>query len=148
MFVINCVYLTFKQIYSTISVTIHYILSILHLFSINFLLFYLYILAKIGQVWKTILRCIFLSKTHHNFIQSNIYTLKNFLFGVLGFWGFQGRHGSEKTLWESEIQLQVAVENFPEVLRPCSGYLKHSSTSYLYARKKIRVRRRTNPEKT
>ena len=32
--------------------------------------------------------------------------------------------------------LQVAVENFPDILRPCSGYLKHSPTSYLYARKK------------
>ena len=38
---------------------------------------------------------------------------------------------------ESENQLQVAVENFPDVLRPCSGYLKHSPTSYLYARKKL-----------
>ena len=32
--------------------------------------------------------------------------------------------------------LQVAVENFPDVLRPCSEYIKHSLASYLYARKK------------
>ena len=56
--------------------------------------------------------------------------------------------GSENPLWESannfKSPLQVAVENFPDVVEQCSGYLKHSTSSYNYARTEIRVRRHAN----
>ena len=51
---------------------------------------------------------------------------------------------SGKPLWESAKQLYADVENFPDVLEQCSGYLKHSQTSYNYARKKLIVMRSAN----
>ena len=35
---------------------------------------------------------------------------------------------------------------FSDDLQPCSGHLKHSTTSYLYTGEKIRARGRTNPK--
>ena len=57
-------------------------------------------------------------------------------------WGAKNRFERVQNNFKSP--LQVAVENFLDVVEQCSGYLKHSPSSYNYARTKIRVRRHAN----
>ena len=57
-------------------------------------------------------------------------------------WGAKNRFEGVQSNFKSP--LPVAVENFPDVVEQCSGYLKHSTSSYNYARTKIRVRRHAN----
>ena len=57
-------------------------------------------------------------------------------------WGAKNRFERVQSNFKS--LLQVAVENFPDVVEQYSGYLKHFTSSYNYARTKIRVRRHTN----
>ena len=57
-------------------------------------------------------------------------------------WGAKNRFERVQSNFKS--LLQVAVENFPDVVEQYSGYLKHFTLSYNYARTKIRVRRHTN----